>query len=228
MIFSRTTQYTVQALIFVVAQPAGQSVLNQYVAEKLGVPPAYLAKVLQQLVRAGLLDSTRGRSGGFRANERTRGATLIQVLTLIEGPGLADSCVLGLKVCSAENACPLHATWSPVKTRIISLLTLHTIEKLARAVTSGRYRIGDLPAALLAGLPAASAPAPKTGSARRGSAVVTVAAPRSRVGKPVGAATSGTVKPVAAPRKPVPAAAAPAARKASKPRAPARQRTGSR
>lgn len=158
MIFSRTTQYTAQALIYIVAQPADRPILNQTIAETLGVPPAYLAKVLQQLVRAGLLDSTRGRSGGFRATAATRKANLMQVLTLIEGPGLTESCVLGLKTCSDEHGCPMHATWKPIKSRIISLLTDHTLEKLARAVMSGRYQIGELPAALLRG---EAVPAPR-------------------------------------------------------------------
>jgi len=53
--------------------------------------------------------------------------------------------LLGLKVCSDETACPLHVRWVPVKKKIIDLLQDATLEKLAKAVESGKYRLADIP-----------------------------------------------------------------------------------
>ena len=47
MILSRTSQYAVQALIYMATQPAATPVLNKDIAAQLGVPAPYLAKILQ-------------------------------------------------------------------------------------------------------------------------------------------------------------------------------------
>lgn len=149
MILSRTSQYAIQALIFIATQPRGQPVLNRTVAEYLDVPPAYLAKIMQNLCRGTLLYSFRGRQGGFCLREGCEKTDLMQILTLIEGPGLTETCVMGLKRCSNETACPMHAKWFPIKTRIVELLHKQTLEKLAAAVRSGKYRLTELPGAML-------------------------------------------------------------------------------
>ncbi|MCS6786764.1 MAG: Rrf2 family transcriptional regulator [Thiobacillaceae bacterium] len=150
MVLSRTSQYAVQALIFIATQPPGEPVLNRDIAERLNVPAAYLAKILQNLCKHGLLDSFRGRLGGFCLREGMHKTNLMQVLLLTEGPDFTKSCILGLKECSDATACPLHHKWIPVKKKIIDLLQNMTLEELARAVQSGKYRLSDLPAAAMA------------------------------------------------------------------------------
>lgn len=145
MIFSRTTHYAIQALVFMALQPADEPVLTRVAAEHLQVPAAYLAKIMQTLARHGLLASSRGRLGGYVLAEGARDTDLMTILTLIEGPAVTESCVLGFKVCSEKTACPMHAQWSPIKARIIAMLQKETPARLARAVASGRFRIADLP-----------------------------------------------------------------------------------
>lgn len=69
MILSRTSQYAVQALIYMATQPDATPVLNKDIAAKLGVPAPYLAKILQSLAKGNLLFSFRGRLGGFCLRE---------------------------------------------------------------------------------------------------------------------------------------------------------------
>ncbi len=149
MILSRTSQYAIQALIYVATQPRGEPVLNREMAEHLGVPSAYLAKIMQNLCKGNLLYSYRGRLGGFCLRENAEKTDLMQVLVLTEGTGFTDDCVLGLKVCSDETACPMHARWKPIKEEVVRLLHDQTLEKLALAVNSGKYRITDLPHAAI-------------------------------------------------------------------------------
>ncbi len=150
MVLSRTSQYAVQALIYIATQPPGEPVLNRDIAERLNVPAAYLAKILQNLCKQGLLDSFRGRLGGFCLREGMHKTNLMQVLLLTEGPDFTKSCILGLKECSDATACPMHFKWIPVKKKIISLLQGMTLEELARAVQTGKYRLSDLPSVMVA------------------------------------------------------------------------------
>jgi len=57
-----------------------------------GLPPAYLNKQLQPLVKAGILTSTAGKKGGFRLAKGLKDITLMDVLTAIEGPAEAFQC----------------------------------------------------------------------------------------------------------------------------------------
>lgn len=150
MVLSRTSQYAVQALIYIATQPSGEPVLNRDIAERLNVPSAYLAKILQNLCKQGLLDSFRGRLGGFCLREGMHKTNLMQILLLTEGPDFTKSCILGLKECSDNTACPMHFKWIPVKKKIIALLQGMTLEELAKAVQTGKYRLADVPAALVA------------------------------------------------------------------------------
>lgn len=148
MLLSRTSQYAVQALIYMATQPAATPVLNKDIAARLGVPAPYLAKILQALAKGGLLFSFRGRLGGFCLREDGNRITLMEILLLTEGPAFTQSCLLGLKKCSDETACPLHFRWVPVKKKIIDLLEETTLDKLARAVETGKYRLADVPGQL--------------------------------------------------------------------------------
>ncbi|MCU0842829.1 MAG: Rrf2 family transcriptional regulator [Thiobacillaceae bacterium] len=150
MVLSRTSQYAVQALIYIATQPPGEPVLNRDIADRLNVPSAYLAKILQSLCKQGLLDSFRGRLGGFCLREGMHKTNLMQILLLTEGPDFTKSCILGLKECSDATACPMHFKWIPVKKKIIALLMGMTLEELAKAVQTGKYRLSDLPTVMLA------------------------------------------------------------------------------
>lgn len=175
MILSRTSQYAIQALIYIATQPRGIPVLNRTVAQYLNVPPAYLAKIMQNLSRGALLYSFRGRQGGFCLREGCEKTDLMQILTLVEGPGLTENCVLGLKICGDDTACPMHTQWKPIKTRIVELLHKQTLEKLATAVKSGKYRLTELPHAVLMAPPARASRRAGAARARK---------PRSRSRKP--------------------------------------------
>ncbi len=148
MIFSRTSQYAIQALIYLAIQPGGTWVLSREIAHTLGVPSAYLAKVLHDLSRGQLLHSSRGRRGGFSLRSGAGKSNLLDILLLMDGPRADRECLLGLKACKDETACPLHRKWKPVKQEILACLGNVTLIHLANAVQSGQYRLADLPLAL--------------------------------------------------------------------------------
>jgi len=149
MVLSRTSQYAVQALIYIATQPMGEPVLNRDIADRLNVPAAYLAKILQNLCKHGLLDSFRGRLGGFCLREGMHRTNLMQILLLTEGPDFTNICILGLKDCSDATASPMHLKLIPVKKKILGQLNEMNLEELAKAVLTGKYRLADLPAAAL-------------------------------------------------------------------------------
>ena len=99
-------------------------------AIELGVSPSYLAKVMQVLVRGGLLSSTRGASGGF---ELARDASLIScldVIALVDGPLPERECLFKETVCP-KGGCALKVMCGRVGTAIRSALESTSIAALA-------------------------------------------------------------------------------------------------
>ena len=148
MIISRTSQYAIQALIYLATQPSGRPVLSRDIAHSLGVPSAYMAKVLQDLSSGQFLVSTRGRHGGFCLRSGMEHRNLLDIVKLADGQRVDRECLLGLKACRDETACPMHHTWKLVKKDIHACLGGITVMHLAKAVQSGQYRLADLPQAL--------------------------------------------------------------------------------
>ena len=145
MIFSRTSQYAIQALVFLATHEDDNPVLVKEIARKLNIPAAYLSKILGGMRRAELLYSARGCKGGFVLDKRARETSLFEVLTLCEGEHPVMDCLLGFKACSDQHACPLHSEWKPVKDKVIAFLQEQTLVALADDVRSGKYSLADLP-----------------------------------------------------------------------------------
>lgn len=85
--------------------------LARAMALELGLPGPYLAKLLQPLVARGLLESRRGRSGGFRLARTAESLTLYEIVDAQEGLGGPRQCLLGQSACGDDRACPLHEFW---------------------------------------------------------------------------------------------------------------------
>jgi Rrf2 family transcriptional regulator, nitric oxide-sensitive transcriptional repressor len=75
-------------------------------AAELGVPYNHLAKVLQQLHRAGLVTPERGPRGGFSLSAKGRKARIKDFLRAIDGPFKPHACLMKAKVCR-HSACLL-------------------------------------------------------------------------------------------------------------------------
>ncbi len=144
MIISKTSQYAIQALIYLAMQETGKPNLSRVISAKLGVPPAYLSKILQSLCHGGLVSSCRGKHGGFLLNEAAENISLMRILQITEGETFSGNCVLGLKKCSDGSACPMHQRWMPIKQDIVDLLNRQTLASLSQAVRAGHYRICDI------------------------------------------------------------------------------------
>jgi len=84
MIFSRPCEYAIRALTHMAASPAEITSALE-IAEAEGVPLPVLSKVLQELVRKGLLESRRGPGGGFQLSRRPELITLRDIVAAIDG-----------------------------------------------------------------------------------------------------------------------------------------------
>ena len=128
MLFTVATGYALQALASMPED--GSFVMAKDLAENLTLPAPYLAKILQNLARAGVLESVRGPKGGFRLSRPAHRIAVGEVLAALEGEGCLDRCVMGFPHCDSENPCPMHDAWSDVKTQVESSMTKTSLRDL--------------------------------------------------------------------------------------------------
>jgi len=101
----KTAEYGLRAVVWLGREPSAFQSADQ-LAAATQVPRRYLHKVLQDLVKAGLVRSQSGPGGGYAL---TRPPNEIAILDAINAAGGIDrirSCPLGLR--SHSNLCPLH------------------------------------------------------------------------------------------------------------------------
>jgi Rrf2 family protein len=85
MIFSRGVVYTIQALVELAKHPKGLTVAE--LAQQTNLSRPFLAKLLQQLSREGILASSKGAKGGFVLNKRPEEIKIGELFRLIDGKG---------------------------------------------------------------------------------------------------------------------------------------------
>jgi Rrf2 family protein len=145
MLLSRTSQYILQALIYLARQPSGRFVMIKEMAAALHSPECYLAKLIQPLVRAGWLETLRGRGGGIRLRADAASITLFDILQMTEGHRANRECLLGLKTCDDDSACVMHCQWKQVKQELADGLGGNTLASLACVDLMSRQPTGGLP-----------------------------------------------------------------------------------
>ena len=138
MLYSLTTKYAVIALVELAEREAATPVRD--IARAREIPSAFLAKLVPQLVRAGILSSTRGKNGGISFARSPSRVSLADVVRTIEGEGYFRECVFELFPCDGRPDCPLHDVWDPLRDRIRDFLEDTTIKSVADKLAGAKER----------------------------------------------------------------------------------------
>jgi len=106
-VFSQTVEYALRAVVHLASQSPTARTTDQIAAATL-VPRAYLSKVLQSLIRAGIVQSQRGLGGGMALAKRADQLTILEVVNAVEPLARIRTCPLGLAA-HGVHLCPLHS-----------------------------------------------------------------------------------------------------------------------
>jgi len=104
---SRTGTYALQATLYLARQRKGRPTPASEIAEQLEAPANYLAKVLRELGRSGLLESIRGAHGGYRLIVDPVRTTVADVVAPFDALEMPDTCLLG-GTCDLSDPCSAH------------------------------------------------------------------------------------------------------------------------
>jgi Rrf2 family protein len=132
MELTRKGEYAIRAVLCLARQPQGKVALLGEIAESAQAPPTFLAKILQGLVKLGLVRSTRGAGGGFVLGRPAAEITLRELVEAVEGPIVPNRCLTGGGPCEAGGACRVHHVWRTVQSKVVEVLDGVTVADLAQ------------------------------------------------------------------------------------------------
>src|SRR3989304_367356 len=92
------------------------------IAQAYGIPAGLLAKVLQRLVRKGLLKSQHGMNGGYTLAKPPLFMSALEVIHAVDGPVMITSCITARGECFQTPLCTVKEPLRRVNERIVNAL----------------------------------------------------------------------------------------------------------
>lgn len=127
--FSKKCEYGLQAILFMATQGEECVCPAEEISKKLTIPKEFISKILQSLTESGIIESKKGKSGGFKLAKHPSKIKLIDIVEAIDGLESFNSCFLGFPECSPDKPCPVHNEWGELRTRAYDMLSSETIDK---------------------------------------------------------------------------------------------------
>jgi Rrf2 family protein len=100
------------------------------IAQQQGVPKKFLEKIIQDLMRGGLIKSKRGSCGGYTLVRAADAISIYDVIVAIEGPIAVNLCMESHSSCDQLPHCTMVNVWSEVQRKITEVFTRTTLADL--------------------------------------------------------------------------------------------------
>ena len=127
MRFSRQADYALRMVLDLAVSEEGRV---REIAERQSVSPAYVGRISQHLVRAGLVRSQRGRLGRLMLARSPEEITMLDVIEAVDGPIRVDRCLLAPDECGRELFCPAYRVGQDVLSYAVDRLGSTTVADL--------------------------------------------------------------------------------------------------
>lgn len=126
---SKLTDYAI--LIMVELTREGEVLSAHALAERVHIEAPTAGKVLKQLAAAGLVESFRGASGGYRVTRPAADISVAEVIAAIEGPIAMTECSVEPGLCHQESSCTLRSNWRRISVAVATALEAVTLAEMA-------------------------------------------------------------------------------------------------
>ncbi len=133
---SMKTQYAFKALMYLAQKETTGPVLIAEIADKKAIPLKFLENILLELKKSGILDSKKGKGGGYFFNENPSTIKLARIMRLIDGPIALLPCVSinfyqSCKNCD-ETSCGLSDVMKEVRDATLGILDSKTVADISK------------------------------------------------------------------------------------------------
>lgn len=130
---TRKAEYAIASLTELARQEKGEQITTREIARRQRIPANLIVQLISTLREAGLVDCTRGPSGGVRLAGDAAEISLRRVIELMDGPIGITRCLLRDGPCHDQVDCALRGVWARAQGRMLEVLEGVTIADLAKA-----------------------------------------------------------------------------------------------
>ena len=131
IVISKTEVYAMTALAALARLPNGGYAGAVEIAKAIGAPPNYLSKLLKVLGDEGLVESRKGKGGGFRLTRNPASISLLDAMEPVGRVSRMTGCFLGRPQCCDSEPCAVHGQWITARTAYFEFLSGMTVADLA-------------------------------------------------------------------------------------------------
>jgi len=128
---SKKADYALMAMKHLAQNSSASSTSAREIAEQYDIPIELMAKVLQRLVRIGLLASTQGTRGGYTLGRAPATISVADVIEAIDGPFTVTACSTEKNDCEQYSKCSVRDPLWQIRERIAAALGTVTLAEIA-------------------------------------------------------------------------------------------------
>jgi Rrf2 family protein len=126
---TRRADYAIRASL-ALARAGTERVSVRRLAAEQRIPPAFLPLVMSDLVRAGVVEATTGRAGGYRLARPASEISILDLVQAVEGDIRRQTCVLRGGSCGLGRVCAVHSVFEQAQNDLLDRLAAASLGDL--------------------------------------------------------------------------------------------------
>ena len=118
MRLTRAGEYAIRCITYLSKRGVGISVKKLEISQNAEIPAGFLAKIVQDLSKARLIEIKQGAGGGYRLLKDPKEITLLQVVEIMIGRIYLNDCVGRPRLCPSNPRCKVHRVWDNARSQL--------------------------------------------------------------------------------------------------------------
>lgn len=132
MRLTRAAEYAIRCMIYLARLGPGILASRQEIADSAGIPPHFLAKIAQNLAKAGFIEIRQGARGGFILRQDPAAITLLAVVETMIGEIYLNDCIARPASCQVSYQCAVHRIWLDARDQLRNTLRQVSFDQLIK------------------------------------------------------------------------------------------------
>jgi Rrf2 family protein len=124
---TKRADYAIRAVLTLGRTAPGERRSVRHIAEDQHIPAQFLPQAMNDLIRAGLVESAVGRRGGYRLARPAAAISLLDVVEAVEGDSRRRVCILRGGPCALDGVCDVHEVFAAAQEEVIRRLRAATV-----------------------------------------------------------------------------------------------------
>jgi Rrf2 family protein len=121
--------YAIRAMLALGSAP-GLLSSSRAIAARMGIPPRFLPQIMADLSRAGLVEASVGRGGGYRMTVDPASVSLLSIVEAVEGDPHRQICVMRGTPCGQNGECAVHYVFYAAEGALLDHLRTATVASI--------------------------------------------------------------------------------------------------